>query len=473
MKTYNFREYNQNQGMFCTIIPADLIDEEHPAFIISKVIEKLDLRTIYDSYSNEGNPSYHPKMMFKVLFYSYYITKMSSRKIRESLIGGRADYLFLSGGQCPDHRTINNFRTRHMEQIPDLFAQVVILCQQLGMINFEHLAIDGQKIEANASFKNSYDFKRVEKRYKKIKMAMEKIAQTPIDEFFTGEKQQARLEKFEKEMKQLDELAKELKKHEESEPKKKLNKTDIEAKVLTHKDNTKTPSYNHQSAVDKKCGVTCAVETLDRCDNSSDLVPLVEKTKATLGEAHQNVSADSAFSSYEMLEEIYTNENITENYLVPDRNHKAKNKKKYYSQEQFEPNEEGIPICPAGKVMRIKQKGNNRTATIYEGVDCSNCNLKTKCTKASKRTIAIDERSIYRDMMREKLETSEGRERYIERQWIVEAGHGDDQKNKKWTQHYLRGKAKAHLEFLLIRIASNIAKIIKYKRIDFLELVQT
>ena len=32
MKTYNFRKYNQKQGMFCTIIPADLIDEEHPAF---------------------------------------------------------------------------------------------------------------------------------------------------------------------------------------------------------------------------------------------------------------------------------------------------------------------------------------------------------------------------------------------------------------------------------------------------------
>jgi hypothetical protein len=49
-----------------------------------------------------------------------------------------ADYVFLSGDQVPDFRTLNTFRTRHM-------------------VDFKHLAIDGQKIPANASFRNTLD----------------------------------------------------------------------------------------------------------------------------------------------------------------------------------------------------------------------------------------------------------------------------------------------------------------------------
>ena len=62
----NFREYDQNQGIFAPIIPADVIDDDDPARIISEIIEALDLSKLYDFYSQEGNPAYHPKMMLKV-----------------------------------------------------------------------------------------------------------------------------------------------------------------------------------------------------------------------------------------------------------------------------------------------------------------------------------------------------------------------------------------------------------------------
>jgi len=63
----------------------------------------------------------------------------------------RADYIFLSGDQVPDFRTLNAFRSRHIEQLPEIFAQIVYLCKKLGMIDFKYLAIDGQKIQADAS----------------------------------------------------------------------------------------------------------------------------------------------------------------------------------------------------------------------------------------------------------------------------------------------------------------------------------
>lgn len=46
---------------------------------------------------------------------------------------------------------------------------------------------------------------------------------------------------------------------------------------------------------------------------------------------------------------------------------------------------------------------------------------------------------------------------------MVEPLHGDDQKNKGWTQHHLRGKPNAALEFVLVRIATNLGKIVRYR----------
>ena len=58
----------------------------------------------------------------------------------------------------------------------------------------------------------------------------------------------------------------------------------------------------------------------------------------------------------------------------------------------------------------------------------------------------------------------------VKRQGIVEAGHGDDQHNKGWRQHLLRGKAKATLEFMLVRIGSNLSKIAMHKPMELLAL---
>ena len=77
----------------------------------------LDLSEIYADYADEGSPPYHPLMMLKVVFYAYHCGLMSSRKIWDGL-KGRADFIFLSGDQVPDFRTINDFRTRHMKVCP-------------------------------------------------------------------------------------------------------------------------------------------------------------------------------------------------------------------------------------------------------------------------------------------------------------------------------------------------------------------
>ena len=99
--------------------------------------------------------------------------------------------------------------------------------------------------------------------------------------------------------------------------------------------------------------------------------------------------------------------------------------------------------------------------------------MKLTCTKAAGRSLQIDTREPYRRKMREKLHSDEGREVYMKRQGLVEPGHGDDQKNRKWKQHHLRGLEKARAEFVLLRIAANLAKIIKFKTDELIAMQAT
>ena len=468
----NFREYNQAQGIFRTIIPDKLLEAAHPARIIDKVVEMLDLQKLYAYYKEEGNPSYHPKMMLKVLFYGYYAGLMSCRKLWKGL-ETRADFIYLSGDQVPNFRTINAFRTRHIKELPELFAQIVFLCRKLGMIDFKYLAIDGQKIRANADFRKSKDRERVEASYRRVKEGIKKLVEKEVSEDFTEQKKQKRIEGLKKQEKKLLELKEVLEGLDEEGVT--INMTDAEAAVMKHKDKRMLPSYNHQSAVDGKYGVTIAVKTTAKPDCPEDLLGLVDQAKENSRGGHENVLADSGFCNYEVLEKV--EEKREGEFYIPDKRYEVTEKggttKGEYDISKFKRGEDGEMYCPRGQGMKLintQRYQDGHSVLIYEGVGCEGCPEHEACTGGKKRKIAVDSREGYRERMREKLRSDKGREAYMRRQGIVEPVNGDDQKNRGWRQHHLRGKAKASLEFMLIRITSNLGKIIKYRAAELLAM---
>lgn len=465
MADTNFRNYDQRQGLFTPIVPADLLEDEHPARVIDAVVENLDLSRIYARYSDQGNPSYHPKMMFKVLFYSYYRGIMSSRKMNASLHSGRADFIFLSGKQMPDFRTLNDFRTRHIDELPNLFAQIVLFCESLDMIDFEHLAIDGQKIQADANFRKSMNRERLDKRIEQIEKAMEKIVKTPVSEAFPKEKRQRRLNDLEEKYARIVEFAEIFKLVQgEKGDDHAVNMTDPDAPVMSHKDGRSVPSYNHQSAVDSKFGVTCAVRTKVDLDQQSDVLGLVNDAERNAGgEIFGNVTADSAFGGMDLCRTI-AEEKRQENLLIPDKQFEAwkKGKLDAFDSCYFLRCDDDRLICPAGHdVDFVGRTGEH--GLKYVGTCCDECEHRGDCTSSDFRTVVVDDREIHVSDMRAKLNTEEGKEIYRSRQGIVENGHGHDQKNLGWKQHALRGLPKAGGEFILMRIGANLGKIARYR----------
>ena len=256
---------------------------------------------------------------------------------------------------------------------------------------------------------------------------------------------------------------------------KRLNMSDEDVPVMRHKDGRSLSSYNHQSATDLKYGVVCAVNTTQANDLPEDLLPLVDRAKENTDEEHEQVAADCAFCDYEVLEKVKKERD--EDFYLPDRRYETSKKEPggegKLSIEQFERKEDGSIVCPAGHVIEYKRTmsyEDGHQVHFYEGTACEGCALHDRCTKRKKRIITIDSREKYRDIMREKLSSDRGRKAFMKRQGLSGPLHGDDQKNEGWKQHHLRGLARVAGEFLLIRIATNLGKIVRYRSPEILAM---
>ncbi len=150
--TINLREVDRDQLYLLPPSVADWLPEGHLAFFVLDVVAELDLAAFYAEYRDDGRggAAYDPGVSLAVLLYAYCVGERSSRRIECRL---REDVAFrvVAANQQLDHATLARFRRRHADAIAEVFSQVLGLCVNEGLIDARVIAIDGTKIEANAS----------------------------------------------------------------------------------------------------------------------------------------------------------------------------------------------------------------------------------------------------------------------------------------------------------------------------------
>ena len=57
----------------------------------------------------------------------------------------------LTDNQQSDHSRISEFRRQNLDALSGMFVQILRLCQEVGMVSLGHVALDGTKVQANAS----------------------------------------------------------------------------------------------------------------------------------------------------------------------------------------------------------------------------------------------------------------------------------------------------------------------------------
>lgn len=117
-----FMNYDQKQSYLLSSTLSECLSEDHLCFTVSDIVDNLDFSKIEEDYKEEDYPAHHPRMMFKVLFYSYTQGAHSSRKLENKT---REDIVFryLTANNHLDQGAINLFRKNHLKELPLLFPR--------------------------------------------------------------------------------------------------------------------------------------------------------------------------------------------------------------------------------------------------------------------------------------------------------------------------------------------------------------
>jgi transposase len=353
----NFRTCDLDQPFLLPPSLQDWLPESHLARFIAELVPGLDLSKIYGFYGRRdgrGKAAYHPVMMVRVLVYGYCVGVMSSRRIERASYDDIA-FRYLCADQHPDHDTIAAFRQQHLPVLAQLFTQILQLCNKAGLVKLGHVAIDGTKVQANASKHKAMSYDRMEEKEKQLKAEVEKLlaqaAETDAAEDalygkgnrgdeLTGElaRRESRLKKIaeakaalEQEARERAEAAKKVAEDKLEERRKKeaargkkfggrppqipnpeqarpeaqaqRNFTDPESRIMpdgAHK-GAFMQAYNAQIAVDSAAQIIVAAELTQESNDKQQLAPMLERVEQNLGAKPEAVSADAGYCSEAQL----------------------------------------------------------------------------------------------------------------------------------------------------------------------------
>jgi len=145
-----FRTVDYERALDQVVIIGEVLPADHLARFVVAVISLLDLSAIYAHYAPVGGEAYAPEILLGLLFYGYATAVFSSRHI-EKATHETIPFRFIAGGWHPDHDTIANFRKTFLPHIIDLFAQVLVVARELGLLQLGNISLDGSKVHADAS----------------------------------------------------------------------------------------------------------------------------------------------------------------------------------------------------------------------------------------------------------------------------------------------------------------------------------
>jgi transposase len=465
---------------------------------------EMDLSGLDARYCNDvsGAPAYPPAVLLKLILFAYSRGIVSSRAIERACCE-HVTFIALSGDSAPHFTTIASFIRDLGDEIANLFAQVLFICDAQGLIGREMFAIDGVKLPSNASKGSSGTRAEFERQATKLQAQARKM----LARHRANDEREAEPDLTAKERQRIERLhraAAQIRRWLHANPDdrrgahgsvRKSNRTDNEsAKMAT--DKGVIQGYTGVAAVDAQCQVIVEAQAHGSGSEQALLLPLIDGLR-DLVEHHTVVAADAGYHSEANLKAL-AECNIAA--LIADRDMRARderfagqdkykdlpdplhdksgseNKKaKLYGPEDFafDP-ETKTCLCPAGK--RLYGAGSHCTINGYAVIkfrgalrDCVPCSHRNRCLrtpdKTKTRQVAFFQGKAkttaesYTDRMKRAIDSARGRELYARRIGIVEPVFANLRYNKKLNRFTLRGRRKVDTQWKLFCLVHNIEKL--------------
>jgi transposase len=459
-----FRTFDPHQVLLLPPSLDDWLPEGHLArFVADLVDEVLDLSPILADYTEKrGYPPYDPRLMVRLLIYGYTTGVRSSRAIERKCSDDVA-FRFLAADQAPDFRSIARFRRRHLDALADLFTQSLHLATKLGMVKMGRVALDGTKLEANASKHKAMSYGRLVDKEEQVEAeiaALEaKAAALLADAEATDEAEDAtfgvdgkdmdlpaELDRREKRLARLQaaraqieaEAADKARRHAEDKerrrrqrtgtsdqqavidageaaakarpkPKAQANFTDPDSRIMKNSDGAYIQAYNAQAVVDEAHQVITAADVMTNASDALNYTTMLDQSAQNTGRHPKQALVDAGYCSETNLEAAQERQLAcgTDTFMATGR---------LGHDEQVQP-------APRGRIPK-------------------NATLKER--------------------MARKLRTKPGRTAYSRRKAIVEPVFGQIMTCQNGRQLFLRGEDGARGEWRLLAACHNLRKIFRH-----------
>ena len=463
----------------------------------------FDLSGFDARYRNDdtGASAYPPGMLLKIILCAYAEGVVSSRGI-ERLCREHVTFIALSGDSAPHFTTLAAFVSGLGNDVIQLFAQVLYLCDRQGLIGRQMFAIDGVKLPSNASKAKSgtrADFQRQAEKLETAAQAMlarHRENDTQPVEPDLAEKACWRIERLDQEAAQLRQWLIEHPNDRKGSKGaiRKSNRTDPDsAKMATSKGVIQ--GYCGVAAVDDAHQIIVEAQAHGTGSEQELLLPVVKATDSLRTE-QTLITADAGYHSETNLKSL-AEENIPaliadngmrkrderfkdqEKYkTLPDplydKAHPKKANKTYKPADFAYDQQTGTCICPAGKTLY--QNGSNcihngYRSTKFSGAlrDCVPCDHREKCLRTPDKTKvrqvsffrgkADSTQVSYTDRMKRAIDSREGKALYGRRFATVEPVFGNIRHNKRLNRFTLRGQNKVDTQWKLFCLVHNIEKL--------------
>ncbi len=497
-----FKPCNEDQ---LVMLPISLQDQLVPGTLehtISQLVEKhIDLSVFDVRYNNDetGTTAIHPKILLKVILLAYSRGMISSRQIeracQENII-----FIALSYGYAPDHSTLAQFISSMQIEIQTLFSNILLVCEELGLLDGTHFSLDGVKLSANVSKEWSGTFEELKHKRDKLQEKLQRViaehAQADKQPEIELERQKKRERRFQLQVERLHQFL------QEQEPKCGSDGNEIQSNVIDNQ-SVKMPSshgviqgYNAQALVDSKHQVILAAEAFSSQDHEN-LAPMLEGAKknlAAIGKEEtyfqgKQLTADSNYHSYNSL--VSCKDEKIDAY-IPDIQFRKRDPR-FADQQRFQDGIHGrqrpvaqpglftssdfsfdpikqVYLCSQGKELTCharNQTNRYRTYDVYRAraKDCAACSLRARCLSkptTARRYLSVQvatQQPNLIDEMKAKIDTEHGKRIYARRLGIVEPVFANICVQKRMNRFTLRTKLKVDVQWRLFALVHNIGKI--------------
>lgn len=435
----------------------DYVDTNDPVRAYDAFVEALDfdeLGIILDE-KQIGNPEYYPKAMLKLLTFGYSYGIRSSRKLERAAYHNLA-FIWLMGGLKPDHKTIAEFRRNNKSVLKETLAQCARLCIKLDIIEGNTLFVDGTKIRANASIKNTWTKERSEEALKKIDERIEEIL-SECEAADENEQGQPSLVSMQEELHdknalkaKIEDILKEL----NETNKKSINTTDSECARMNSIQGSHA-GYNTQAVVDEKHGIIVHADVVNENNDRQQFAAQISQANETLGQKCSVACADQGYSTTDELEKV--DKQDIKVVVPPCEKSDIKKSFTYDSENDHY-------LCPEGHILENTGLTSDKKSHIYRienksfCLDCIRFNTCTKSKRGKTVTRLINEEA--RQRFESQYNEPESRKIYKLRQQKVELPFGHIKRNLGVNTFLLRGLEGAKAEISLLASCFNISRMI-------------